>query len=276
VPVDSAEDLYGLPLERFIDERATLTKQLRADNQTDEAKRVGALKKPTQAAWAVNQLVRTQGKAVRALFESGDALVEAQAGGRDAAEKLREAARRQRAALDELIGAAEGLLSSDGRPLSAGTLERVSETLRAAGIDADAREQVRSGCLARELTATGLLGLSAAPAAPAPAETEKPKPREDDQRRRAAQKAAQKAEQQAKRQAEKALRRLHESRAAVERAQAALEGAQGALAEARGALAEARGALAEARGDLGQAEREAKQASDALVEAQRRRAELEA
>src|SRR5947209_20145303 len=96
-----AHDLYGLPLERFVPERGALAKALRNEGERDEAARVGKLPKPSRAAWAVNQLVRTQRRAVAALFEAGDALQQAQTeviAGRGQAGSLREAAERERAA----------------------------------------------------------------------------------------------------------------------------------------------------------------------------------
>ena len=74
-----ADDLYGLPLEQFIPERAALAKALRAEKRRDEAAAVAALRKPSVAAWAVNQLVRSQGSSVQELFAAGDELRDAQA-----------------------------------------------------------------------------------------------------------------------------------------------------------------------------------------------------
>jgi hypothetical protein len=236
VPVDSPEDLYGLPLEQFIEERTALAKRLRAEKDPGEAKRVGALKKPTVAAWAVNQLVRTQPKAVRALFAAGDDLAAAQSSGRAGAEKLRDAAKQQRAVLDELMGAAEGLLDSDGHPLAAQTLERVGETLRAAAIDPAAREQLEPGCLTKELQATGLLGLSSGVAAsPPPAETKKAD-------REAAKKAAQ-AERRAEKEAEQAVKELKAAQKRREQADQAVEQAEKRAEAAAAELQRARDEL---------------------------------
>ena len=55
------DELFGLPLDEFIPERTALAKSLRAEGRRDEAKEVAATRKPSVAAWAVNQLVRTQG-----------------------------------------------------------------------------------------------------------------------------------------------------------------------------------------------------------------------
>ena len=72
-------DLYGLPLERFVPERTALARGFRSAGRRDEAAAVAALRKPSVAAWAVNQLIRTQRRAVADLFQAGDALREAQA-----------------------------------------------------------------------------------------------------------------------------------------------------------------------------------------------------
>jgi hypothetical protein len=169
------DDLYILPPERFVPERAALVRVLRAAGRRAEAGEVAGLRKPSVAAWAVNQLVRTQGEAVAELFAAGDALRAAQASllaGKGDGRALRDAARRERDAVDALVASARGLLtSSDGGELSASAVERVSETLHAAALDEDARAQVRDGRLARELRHAGLgvgdggLVAAAAPAA---------------------------------------------------------------------------------------------------------------
>jgi hypothetical protein len=74
-------DLYGLPLERFVPERTALAKRLRAEERRADAERIAALPKPSRAAWAVNQLVRTQRRAITSLFEAGDAVQRSRGGG---------------------------------------------------------------------------------------------------------------------------------------------------------------------------------------------------
>jgi hypothetical protein len=154
-----AEDLYGLPLDQFVAQRGALAKALRAHGNRDEAKTVAALRKPSVAAWAVNQLVRTQAKAFERLLAAGDELVEVQAGvlagDRDPIE-LREAVASQRVAVEQLLEAAGGLLSSEGHELSPAVLDRVADTLRAAALDPEARELVKAARLERELRHVGL------------------------------------------------------------------------------------------------------------------------
>ena len=246
MPVTDPRDLYGLPLDRFVPERGALAKAVRGEGSKEEAARVAALRKPSVAAWTVNQLVRTQGRAVAALFDAGDALERAQAellAGRRDARALRDATERERDAVDELAEAARGLLSSDGHEPTQTTLDRVSETLHAAALDEDARAQVRDGCLERELRrvgfgASGPMDVPPAPD-PAPDPPPDPVPAPDPapvraERERAEQLAsARTAEAAAGRVAEVAGSELEAAQEDRDRAAASLRDADDALAAAR-------------------------------------------
>ncbi len=159
MPVTDASDLYGLPLERFVGERAALAKVLRGEGRREEAKRAAGLRKPSIAAWAVNQLARAQRAALGDLFAVGDELLRVHAellDGRGDPGALRAAMVRERDAVNQLTQAAHDLLSGADHELSAATLERVSETLHAAAREEHARDLVRVGCLERELRLVGL------------------------------------------------------------------------------------------------------------------------
>ena len=173
VPAEAGR-LYGLALAEFVPERTALAKALRADGRRDEAAAVAKLAKPTVAAWAANQVLRTQAADRRELLAAGDALTEATGPG------LREAIARHRDALGRLMAAARGLLDPDGRELSAGTLEKVMQTLNAASLDPELREAAEHGRLAREQVFSGL-GLRTGPregeTQPEPARKAKPKPK---------------------------------------------------------------------------------------------------
>lgn len=152
-------ELFGLPLERFVPERTALARELRKRGEREQAEAVASLRKPSLAAWAVNQLVRTQRRDMSELFKAGDAARGAQAAllsGRAQGPALRQALDRERAAVQKLTRAARGLLSSDGQELSPVMVERVSDTLHAAALDEKARSQVKDGCLDRELRHVGL------------------------------------------------------------------------------------------------------------------------
>jgi hypothetical protein len=218
------DELYGLPLDRFVPERAALAKALRSAGDRAGASEVAAMRKPSIAAWAVNQLVRTQSRAVKELFAAGDALSNAQEeliAGRGDARSLREANARERSAVDALLALARGLLTGEGHELSPAILDRVSDTLHAAALDDGARDAIRKGRLERELQHVGL-GAVAAVSAPA-ARTER---RTEDRR------AARIAEADARRRTEVAERAV---RAAEQRREVAAR----SLAEAEEALARA-------------------------------------
>ena len=253
-----AHDLYGLPLERFIPERAALAKAQRSEGRREEAAATAKLAKPSVAAWAVNQLMRTQKRGSEELFEAGDAVQAAQdavIAGRGDGRALREAAERERASVEQLMRAARGLLSSEGHGLSPTTLERVSDTLHAAALDPDAREQVNAGCLTRELRHVGVggFGLGDGLPAPPPADRAAPAPKKPDeaQAQRARElKAARQAETAARRAAQRAARDLDTARVARDRAADALQEAEQELAQATERAQEAAAQLREAEVEL--------------------------
>ena len=264
------DDLYGLPLDRFVAERAALAKALRADGRRAESSDVAGMRKPSVAAWAVNQLVRTQSRALQGLFGAGDALREAQtellAGRGDGRALLRAAGERERAAVERLVDTARGLLTSQGQELSATVVERVADTLHAAALDEGAREHVREGRLERELRHVGLgLGESASNAQAAAPRAAKSKPRarksaaargptetargererparaakqptaqqRADPEQTAARKTARSAEASARRRSERAAHALRAAQERRDRAARALDEADDALAAAR-------------------------------------------
>jgi hypothetical protein len=245
------DDLYGVALDRFVPERTEFAKALRKEGRREDAAEVAALRKPSVAAWAVNQLIRTQGRSVKDLFDAGDALRRAHeqaASGRGDAQALRKATQEERAAVDTLMEAARGLLTSDGHELSPTVIDRVAETLRAAALEPDARAQVSEGRLERELRHIGLgfLGDTApapAPTAPAP-KRKAPAPKgKQDQERKAAE-----ARERKRAQALKDARATEkEARRELERAQKAAASAQARRDKAAAALDEAERELADAQ-----------------------------
>lgn len=254
MPAGDPSDLYGLPLERFLPDRAALAKGLRSEGRGEEAKRVAALHKPSVAAWAVNQLVRSQAKALAELFAAGDELRRAQeqllAGHGDSGE-LRALAARERELVDRLSATASRLLSGDGRSPSAGTLERVSETLHAAAVEAQAREAVRSGCLERELRHVGL--GSDAGAATATGDPSAARRAEREQRKQLA--SAREAEIQTRRRAAQTARALGAAERRRDRATEKLRHAEEVLLSLRQEVDLARAAHRAAQEALTRAER---------------------
>lgn len=156
--------LYGLPLEEFTKARNELADELHSQGDTEAANRVKALAKPTTAAWAVNQVMRTQPRDASALLAAGERLrrvhADAAAGNASASE-LRDAAEAEREVVGRLTEAASGLIDTRGRGLSASILERVAETLHALSADSEVRSVADVIRLPSERKASGLGNLEA-------------------------------------------------------------------------------------------------------------------
>jgi hypothetical protein len=227
VPEKRLGELFHGPLEEFTAARNELAKSLRSDGDAEASDWVKGLKKPSRAAWLVNQLAVRKPKDVRKLLEVGEELRAAQeemlAGSTDS-EKLREVAGRERDAVDSLVQTAEAI----GREHGVGSqiLDRVGETLQAATSDPDVAEAIEKGTLVREQRASGI-GLvgTATPKAP-------PRGRKKDEREAAQRRERQ---QQAKRRKE-AERKLATAEKRLEREQAKLERARETVADAEDAV----------------------------------------
>ena len=283
----AANDLYGLPLERFVPERGALAKSLRAEGHREQAASVAGRRKPSVAAWAVNQLVRTQDRAVASLFQAGDVLLHTQAellAGRGDARALREAAERERAVVDELVKTSRGLLSTKGYELTQMTLDRVTATLHAAALSEDAREQVRHGCLERELryvgfgtteaTGLGTSGATGAQAQPPPAKartanTRRGAKREAEGPRQAERAEERRAERERAEKLDRARKAEADGRQVAERADAERQAAQARRDDVATELRAAQDALDKARQrseEAARAHRLARQALDVADE----------
>src|SRR5262249_62251629 len=105
--------LYGLPLDEFTAARNELATRLRKAGQGEAAERVRALRKPSVAVWAVNQLARRHPDEIEELVASGKLLRDAQAKALrgTAADAVREATAAERASLRKVRRLAEELLS---------------------------------------------------------------------------------------------------------------------------------------------------------------------
>jgi hypothetical protein len=207
-------DLYSLPLEEFTAARNALARQ------RPEAK---GLRKPTVAAWAVNQLARRHGRELDAFLEAAGRLRAAQLGGE--AEDVQRATQEERRALARLLQLA-------GEYAGAAQIDRVRQTLQAAAIDEAAAEQVRAGRLERELEGAGFGSLLLA------TPTTRPN-REAERAKRIAQAQAEldEAEQalgEAEENAQAARHRYEQARGAVEEARRRADEAARRLREARG------------------------------------------
>jgi hypothetical protein len=274
-------DLYGLPLDEFVPKRSELEKRLRKDGDRERAAAVKKLPKPTVAAWAVNQASRCRPKERRALMDASAELRDVQErlmSGDASAADLERAASAQREAIDGLVEAAAGLLTSDGKSMGDATLARVRETLSATATDPDLAELVEAGTLDRERQATGLgfgFELGAEPPAPAkPKAKRKPAPAApktdtkkdaaDRKRREKEERAARERAKAAKSEEREAAKRLEAAERAAARAAKELEKRERQLDEAREAAEAAHTDLERARADHA-AKAQEREAAEALI-----------
>jgi hypothetical protein len=155
----AADELYGLPPGEFTSARDERVKQLRKDDR-EAADAVKALKKPTVAAWALNQLARERGKDVDALLKAGEKLQSAQedllAGGDRAA--FQRAAATERELVAELAAEAVSLTRESRERPGAGLEEKIAATLHAAALDEETADRLRAGRLTKEQEAIGGFG----------------------------------------------------------------------------------------------------------------------
>src|SRR4051794_41186234 len=241
------DELYDLPLDEFTAARNELAKELRSSDR-EEAERIKGLRKPSAAAWALNQSVRRDPARLKEFLEAAAELRDAheallEGGEREA---LEAATARERQAAHALADAAEEVAGGGGpglRGKGAGTLraavaddearaalaagrlggggpglrDRVAGPLRAAVADDEARAELESGRLVREREAVGLGLFGGAPVEGARKRSPKV------ERQRAARKELDEARQRQQRAQRRARDAGQSVAAARERAEAAME-----------------------------------------------------
>jgi hypothetical protein len=224
---DVAAELYGGSREDFLATRKERAGEARAAGDRELARRINALRKPTVAAWLVNQLVRRAPGEIDELAGLADELGSAQRKG--FGDQLRSAGQRRRELLHRLDVAVRDLAGELGVPLGADAAGQVATTFRTALVDPSALHEVLSGQLSTSLDVDpdGIGQWQSDPTPrPAPRETARPDPDAAQARDRAA-----------------------EAVAARERAERELADAQAIAARADDALAEARTRLDEAQAE---------------------------
>ncbi len=243
---EAEAELYGLPLEEFTAAREAAAKRLRGEGEAEAAKTVKALRKPSRAAWAINQAVRADPGAVRELIDAGERLARAQdaalAGKRGGGDDLRTAIAAQGEAVERLTDAAGRELGTARGP----QLDRVRETLRAVAGDDELRGELEAGTVTRDHEAAGFGGAApASVAAPGGRKAARGSRGDATRRRRQAQGAVKKARHSL----DLAAKRLGEAKRRRDRA-------QGALAEAEQAVEDAERERRDGEAELERAETE--------------------
>ena len=126
------------PLAGFTAARSEAASALRKQEKPDLARRIAALRKPSAALWALNQVGAVAGDDLAELRSAGDHLSQAQErllqGDRSAVQEMSAATQRQRRAIDSLSRRLGMVLTASGHAASEETLRRLREDLRSASI----------------------------------------------------------------------------------------------------------------------------------------------
>ena len=292
-----ADELYAVPPEEFIALRKTRQDEAKANGDKELAKEIGALPKPSAAAWACNLLVRERRAEIEGLVELGDLLRDAQEN--LAGDQLRALDVQRRQLLTALTRQARALTNAQGHPVSTSVATQVEETLRAAMSDPEAGQALLTGRLTSPMSYSGMGTTVAKPdlrlVHPAPRErTEKPakapapkkqtgesaadrRAREQEERRRAAEEKRQRELARAREAAEAAVAAAEEAGAAADEQRREVEGLENRrtelqqrvedlaeqLADAERAVGDAAATLKRAQRRLTAAQHEADEAADA-------------
>lgn len=162
------DPLYRESPDEFVASRNALAIDLRGEGDRSAGAAVRKLRRPSQAAWLINRVAADEPERVRRFVAAVDELADAQrrvlGGDADPAE-LREAAAGERREIDGVVAAARGVA---GARASAAILDRVAETLHAAGSNDELRARMLRGRVEKESSAAtiGLSGLEGVAARP--------------------------------------------------------------------------------------------------------------
>lgn len=233
--LEIAAELYVGPPEGFISARNARAKEI---DDRGLAESVGALRKPSAAAWVVNVFARERAAQLGEALRLAEELREAQAD-LDAA-ALAELGRQRRALTTRLAAEAVAVARARGARVTDTTLESVRQTISAAFFDPEAAAAVASGRLVRELEPAAAVDLATAvgggtPQAPASA----PEPVDEVAARRELRKAekavhdAEQAHARATRDAQKAARDAGDAADRADRATSRIAELERELARAR-------------------------------------------
>jgi hypothetical protein len=173
----AADELYSADPGEFTDRRKALADAARAAGDAAAAKRIAALRKPTRAAWVVNQLARADPDAPDRLAELAAALRSAEEA-KDGP-RLRELSAARGPLVDSLT--AQALAAAGVADPPSGLREEVSETLTSAIGDPTVAADFAAGTLTRaaQWAGFGLASFGETPFGTASDETgadEAPKP----------------------------------------------------------------------------------------------------
>jgi hypothetical protein len=193
---DIARELYAVNPDEFTAARDERAAQAKSAGDTELARQLRKLRRPTTSAWLVNLLSRERDDELNELLELAEQFREEGLTG----QRMRELSEQRRRLVRRLLGEVGRLAEDAGVGASAEAIRQVEATLGAAVSDPQAAELVRGGRLDKPLSYVGFgpsmsIGgsgqLRAVQSQPAkPARREKPDPGELAKRKLAEARAA--------------------------------------------------------------------------------------
>ena len=233
---EALDQLYGVDPEEFVAERKRLSRELKEAGDAAAAEALAKTRKPTVAAWALNQLARKQRRDVDLLLDAGHRLRQAQEGVVGGADRsaFEQAQKTEREALSRLTQQASELLGG----ASSQTLSQITSTLRTAAVSEEGRELLARGRFTTPLEAEGFDvfggGLPTRPPRARSPKRETPARRAKEELRKAKARV-----RELERDARDAERKAEKLDAAWKESERTAESARAALAEAERELKEA-------------------------------------
>lgn len=165
---DAADLLYGVGREEFIGYRDALVKQVRQAGDRELAGEIGALRKPSVAAWVANRLAREFPDEIGGLEELGGSLREAQE--KLEGDALRQLSRQRHGLINALVERGRRIAREEAVRLGDPAVRELERTIGAALADPTAARALAGGQLAGGMEAgpgLGDGGISAALGGPA-------------------------------------------------------------------------------------------------------------
>jgi hypothetical protein len=168
--------LFEVPLESFVAERDALVKALRAEGDRALAREATAMKRPTAAAWMLDQLVRSGESVALDALAAAERLGAAQTAALDGDRSgLQAAMSAYRTAVEQLLGHVRRKLRPGGKAPTQAALEHLRELVLATAGDPDLAAIARAGRLVEDPEPADPFGLGVAP----PAEEAVPRSRRE-------------------------------------------------------------------------------------------------
>jgi paraquat-inducible protein B len=137
-----ADELYSLPREEFTAARNAAAGRARAHGHRGLAEQIGALRRPSTAAWLANRLAREHPEQVRALRQLGDGLRAAQRQGHG--DELRRLSQQRHELIHAIVQQVRALA---GHPVSEAISDELVNTFTAAVNSSSAAQALAGGHL---------------------------------------------------------------------------------------------------------------------------------